>query len=154
MKHRIITIILTIAFLLGVAGTTTPVFAADPCYNSDGSLATSCFLYAVDPLNPTNSGNDGSLGDGITQMARWIMFQTPGGIMSVLLPYLFTIAGLILFVMILWGGFEMLSGASDTKAQEAGKQRIIAALIGFVLLFISFWIAQIIQYIFGVNVVG
>jgi hypothetical protein len=77
---------------------------------------------------------------------------TPRGIISKLLPYLFTFAGLILFIMILWGGFEMLTGAADPKMQEAGKQRITAAVVGFLLLFSSYWLAQIVQRVFGISI--
>ena len=77
---------------------------------------------------------------------------TPKGIIGKLLPYLLTFGGLILFVMIIWGGFEMLSGASDPKSQEAGKQRMTAAVIGFILLFASYWLAQIVQAVFGLSI--
>ena len=80
--------------------------------------------------------------------------STVGGVFTSFLNYALVFAGLILFVMILWGGFEMLTGASDTKAQEKGKQRITAAAIGFVLLFSSYWIVQIIQLVFGVNILS
>lgn len=79
---------------------------------------------------------------------------TPRGIIGRLLPYLFTLGGLILFVMILWGGFEMLTGAANPKSQEAGKQRITAAVIGFLLLFSSYWLAQIVQAVFGISILG
>lgn len=85
-------------------------------------------------------------------MLRVVNFSRPAGILNALIPYLFTFAGLILFVMLLWGGFEMLSGAATPKSQEAGKQRITAALTGFALLFMSYWFAQIIEYIFGLNI--
>lgn len=81
-----------------------------------------------------------------------VALTTPRGILGRLLPYLFTIAGLVLFVMIIWGGFEMLTGAANPKSQEAGKQRITAAVIGFLLLFSSYWIAQIVEAIFGVSI--
>jgi hypothetical protein len=77
---------------------------------------------------------------------------TPGGILSALLRYLFVFAGLILLVMLIWGGFEILMGAAEPKSQEAGKQRITAALLGFLLLFASIWIAQIAEIIFGINI--
>ena len=54
--------------------------------------------------------------------------------------------------MLSWGGFEMLTGAADPKAQEAGKQRITAAIIGFLLLFASYWLAQLVQAIFGISI--
>ncbi|MEP7167345.1 MAG: pilin [Candidatus Woesebacteria bacterium] len=81
-----------------------------------------------------------------------VQLTTPRGIISKLLPYLFSFGGLILFIMLIWGGFEMLTGAADPKSQQAGKERITAALVGFLLLFASFWLAQIVQRIFGISI--
>lgn len=81
-------------------------------------------------------------------------FETPGGIISSAWPYLFAIAGLILFGMLLWGSMEVMFGAATPKSAEAGKTRITQAIIGFVLLFMVFWIGQIIQQIFGLNFLG
>lgn len=79
--------------------------------------------------------------------------STPGGIVSRFLgQFAFPIAGLILFVMLVWGGFEMLSGAATQKSIDAGKQRITAALIGFLILFAVYWIAQIVEVMFGVQI--
>lgn len=77
--------------------------------------------------------------------------STPAGILSAAMPYLFSIAGLILFVMIVWGAFEIMTGATDPKSADSGKKRITAAVTGFLLLFLSYWIGQIIQYVFGLN---
>lgn len=88
----------------------------------------------------------------LPEQAKQAQFATPRGIISELLPYAFVIAGLILFVMLLWGGFEMLTGAADTKSQEAGKQRITNAIIGFALLFVSYWLAKILEIVFGISV--
>lgn len=79
---------------------------------------------------------------------------TPGGIINQLLAFAFPLAGLILFVMIVWGGFTMVSGASNKKALDDGKKRIVAAVIGFILLFIAYWIMQILEVIFGVQIVN
>jgi hypothetical protein len=76
--------------------------------------------------------------------------NTPAGIMSRVLVFAFPIAGLVLFVMLIWGGFEMLSGAATKKSLDAGRQRITAALVGFLLLFASYWIAQVLEVVFGV----
>ncbi len=83
-----------------------------------------------------------------------VKFSTPRGIISYILPFLFTLAGLVLFVMILWGGFEMLAGAAEPKQQEAGKQRILAGVIGFLVIFASYWLAQLLQTIFGISILG
>lgn len=68
--------------------------------------------------------------------------------------FAFPIAGFILFVMLVWGGFEMVSGAASSKSKDQGRQRATAAIVGFILLFSVFWIAQIIQYVFKVRIVG
>lgn len=79
--------------------------------------------------------------------------STPGGIISRVLLFLFPLAGLILFVMIVWGGFEILAKASESKkALDAGKNRITAAIVGFLLLFASYWLVQIAEVIFGITI--
>ena len=77
-----------------------------------------------------------------------------GGITSLFLPYLLTIAGLILFGMLVMGGFTMLTGAADKHAQETGKAQITSAVIGFVIIFLAYWIAQILQVIFQINILS
>jgi hypothetical protein len=81
-------------------------------------------------------------------------FSDPGKAISRALVFAFPIAGIILFAMILWGGLEMIGGAAESKSLEAGKQRITAAVIGFLLLFSSYWVAQIIQFVFNVRILG
>jgi amino acid transporter len=79
--------------------------------------------------------------------------NTPGAIVNRFLEYAFPAAGLILFVMIVWGGFEMMTSSVGSK-KNAGKERIQAAVLGFLLLFASYWLAQLIQVIFGVKFLG
>ncbi len=80
--------------------------------------------------------------------------KTPGGIVSRILQFLFPLAGLVLFVMLIWGGFEILAkSAEGTKGIEAGKNRITAAVVGFLLLFATYWMAQIIEAVFGIVIV-
>jgi hypothetical protein len=77
-----------------------------------------------------------------------------GGITTIILPYVLTIAGLILFGMLVMGGFTMLTGAADKNAQETGKKQITSALVGFFIIFLSYWIAQILQVIFQINILS
>jgi hypothetical protein len=79
---------------------------------------------------------------------------TPGGIFSKVLDFSFPIAGAILFVMILWGGFEIVLGATEKKSYDAGKQRITAAVVGFLILFVSYWLVQIMEVVFGVKILN
>jgi len=77
---------------------------------------------------------------------------TIGGTVGTFLNYAIVIGGLIFFVMILWGGFGILTGAGDPKGQESAKKRISAAAIGFAVLFISFWVMQILQIATGAEI--
>lgn len=76
--------------------------------------------------------------------------STPGGIVTRALNFLFPLTGLILFLLISWGGFEILISSADSKGMEAGKNRVTAAIVGFILLFCSYWLAQIVELVFGI----
>jgi len=54
--------------------------------------------------------------------------------------------------MIVAGGLQILAGASNGKSLDAGKQRVTMAILGFILLFASYWIAQILEAIFGLKI--
>ena len=79
---------------------------------------------------------------------------TLGEIISFLLPYLLTIAGLVLFAMLVAGAFTLLAGATNKENQEKGKKMVTSALTGFFVIFLAFWIAQILQVIFKINIVS
>lgn len=129
-------------------------------------LALSLLLTTTQPLYARAADPSGAYGTSATQQIRSQIDSAVqlniggknsstlklGDILSALLPYLYVAGGFILFLMMIWGGFEMLTGATEQKSQEAGKQRITTAVIGFILLFVSYWIAQILQIIFGIRI--
>ena len=80
--------------------------------------------------------------------------STPGGIISELLPIALMIAGLILFGMLVSGGFQVMTAVQDPSQADAGKKKISAAVIGFLLLFSSYWIAQLMEVLFGISILG
>jgi hypothetical protein len=75
-----------------------------------------------------------------------------GRIIFDLFPYLFVIAGLILLFYLIAGGFQMMTSANDEKGLISAKGKITNALVGFLLLFISFWLVQIIEAILGIKI--
>lgn len=80
--------------------------------------------------------------------------STPEGIINRSLTFLFPLAGMILFGMLVAGGVEMMFGAAGKKSLESGRQRATAAVVGFLLLFASYWIVQIIEMVFGIDILG
>ncbi len=72
-------------------------------------------------------------------------------IVNILLPYLFVFAGLLLLSYLIAGGFQLMTSANNEKGVAAAKAKITNAVIGFLLLFVSFWLVQIIEVILGVQ---
>lgn len=68
----------------------------------------------------------------------------------------FPLAGIILFILLLWGGLQMLSASVAGKQNlvDLGKKKITSAIIGFVLLFISFWLWRLVEILLGINITG
>lgn len=75
-----------------------------------------------------------------------------GDVINAFIPIIFSIAGLLLFGLLIWGGFELLTSAGDPKKTESAKSRLTSAIIGFVIIFAAYWIIQILEVVFGINV--
>src|SRR3989344_1463858 len=115
--------------------------------NLEGGLTQGPTVAQFDALNPLKIGNKNN-----TASPHAVRLSTPGGIVTRFLQFAFPIAGLILFAMLSWAGFEILTGAANQKSLDAGKQRATAAIVGYLLLFASYWLMQIVEVVFGISV--
>ena len=79
---------------------------------------------------------------------------SPDDIINALIPLLIVIAGVILLLMLILGGFQMLTSAANPDQAEAGKKRITTALAGFLIIFVSYWLIQILEILLGINILG
>lgn len=79
-------------------------------------------------------------------------FTDLSSIVTQALPILFSIAGILLLLFLIWGGFSYLTSMGDPKKAAAGRQKITYAILGFVIIFISYWLVQIIDYVFKLKV--
>jgi len=81
---------------------------------------------------------------------------TLGKIISDLLDNVYLLAGIILFILLIVGGLSFIMGAGEENPEKAkkGKQAITAALIGFVIIFCSFWIIRIIEVLTGLSILN
>lgn len=78
-------------------------------------------------------------------------FTNIASLVSNALPLIFSIAGVILLAMLLWGGFDYLTAMGDPKKAEAARGKITNAILGFFLIFAAYWITQIIIFLFRLN---
>lgn len=79
------------------------------------------------------------------------VFDDPTDLINLLVPNLFILAGTVFLFLLIAGGFTIISsGGAD--AVEKGKQQITIAILGFVIMFASYWIVQIVEVLTGVQI--
>lgn len=82
------------------------------------------------------------------------LYPEPASLISLIVKNAMTIAGLILLVLIIAGGFMMIAsaGSGDQKKAATAKTLITDALIGFLVIFLSYFIIQVIEVITGLKI--
>ena len=75
-----------------------------------------------------------------------------GSVFGVIIPYLFVIAGLILLLMLVFGGISMMLAANNENDLKKAQGTITNALLGFLMLFISYWVVHIVEAILGITI--
>lgn len=69
-----------------------------------------------------------------------------------LLPIIYVIAGLSLLVMLVLGGIGLMTSANNPDKAKASYGRITGALIGFLIIFISYFVVQIVEVALGIKI--
>lgn len=77
------------------------------------------------------------------------LYDTPSSLATVLINNLFVLAGITLFLVILYSGFLMASRGKE--GFEDAKKIMTGAITGFLLMFSAYWIVQIISLLTGSN---
>jgi len=88
---------------------------------------------------------------GPIQSALGGNFITIGRIISGAIPFIFVFAGAGLFIMLLASGFTFLTSAGDSKKLSQAQEQLTNALVGFLIIFASFWAVQAAGIIFGLE---
>jgi uncharacterized membrane protein len=68
-----------------------------------------------------------------------------------ILAYIYVIAGLILLIMLIVGGITLMTAAGDQNKTKQGYGMISSGLIGFLIIFVSYFVAQVVQVALGVK---
>jgi hypothetical protein len=82
------------------------------------------------------------------------VFPDLGSLISDILPNIYVLVGIILFLLLIAGGYGIMMGAGSGESQKVGQgqKAVTAAIIGFIIIFASYWIIQIIEVVTGVNI--
>ncbi|MCL4392752.1 hypothetical protein M1145_01250 [Patescibacteria group bacterium] len=75
-----------------------------------------------------------------------------GSIPTIIVDVLFTIAGLLFFVMIVISGIKMITAGDDKEKYSAAKTTLTHAVIGIAIVAGSYLVLEIILSILGINI--
>ncbi len=65
--------------------------------------------------------------------------------------FIFVLAVVIALFYLIWGGVKWLMSQGDKSAVDGARQHIIAALVGLIIIFLSYFILNFVLSFFGIN---
>ena len=81
----------------------------------------------------------------------------PGGvadIISAVFKYAIPFAGILMLAMIIFGGYKLMLSQGNPDAVKEGKDKITMGIVGFLIVFLSWFIIRILEAVFGLNILG
>ena len=75
-----------------------------------------------------------------------------GEVITEVLKYVYVFAGLGLLLMLISGGIGMMTAAGNPDQAKASYGKVTGALIGFLIVFVSYFVVQIVEVVLGVKI--
>jgi len=82
------------------------------------------------------------------------IYQSLGGFISAILPNVYVVAGVIAFISVLVAGLMFIINAGKGESEQAKKWQgvLTASIAGLLIIFLSYWIIQIIETVTGIKI--
>ncbi len=77
-----------------------------------------------------------------------------GGILGTAIVIMFIVAIIIALLWLILGGIKWITSGGDSSKVEGARNQIIAAVIGLVVVFLSYFILNFVLTLFGIPGVG
>lgn len=74
-----------------------------------------------------------------------------GRIIGDAVKYIFVFAGLALLLYLIYGGFQLMTSGGDPGKMKEARAIITNAVVGFLIIFVAYWLVQAVGIIFGVQ---
>lgn len=107
------------------------------------SVASTAFLASTAPVMA--QGNI-----GIPQPDNF-QITNLGLLISRTLNIALLIAGILVFVYLVWGGIQWITSGGDKGKTEEARSRITAALVGLAIVAAAWAVMRLISYFFGID---
>jgi hypothetical protein len=98
-----------------------------------------------------------NIGDELFRYQPGISSSTTlGDLVNNLVPTLYIVASVILFLLLLFFGLRFIMGAGAQSPEDIAKAKsaLVWTLVGFLVIFGSYWIIQILKTITGINLLA
>lgn len=107
------------------------------------SLLTSAQVFAAESTTTVGLCNSG-IGKALCDLKEDKIGQVVGNLINAA----FVFAAIIALGYLIWGGIKWITSGGEKSGVEGARNHIIAAIIGLVVIFLSYFIINIILYIF------
>jgi len=78
----------------------------------------------------------------------------PDVLISGAIQLILVVAAVLFFFWLVLGGIKWITSGGDKGATEAAKAQITAAIVGLVIVFVTWAIIQLIQIFFNIDILG
>lgn len=79
--------------------------------------------------------------------------DTVASIINTIINYVFPAAGIAVLIYLLIGGYQIMLSGGNPKNIEQGKSKITNAIVGFIIIFVAYWLVQAIANILGLKTI-
>lgn len=66
--------------------------------------------------------------------------KTIGDVINAAMPIVFTLGGILMLLFLIYSGYQWMISQNDPKALQIARTNLTYAIIGFLVIFISYWI--------------
>lgn len=91
------------------------------------------------------------LGSGAPANASKASFNS---IIGLVLSLLILAAILLSLLFLIWGGFDWITSEGDKQKLQSARHKIVFAIIGLVIVFLAFFVVNVVSSFFDVNLLG
>jgi hypothetical protein len=110
-------------------------------------LAQHAFAQVVDKsLNPCDNKNNQVLNAACAGQGLSL-----GSVLGFVITIAFIIAVLISLLFLVWGGIKWITSGGDKTGVETARNQIIAAIIGLIIVFLAFFILNLVLGLFNLS---
>lgn len=131
-----------------------------PCYGSGKGKLCDYEKGLICDVNTNTCIGDGSgsaVGDAVLpkypdEMGFKFANSSMGDVIGGIIKYIYIFAGFALIVVLITGGFSVLTSAGVPEKAKLGYDKITQALTGFIIVFLSYMVVLLIQAIFKIKI--